>query len=443
MDSKHDDSVEELMTVNNLNYDYPDETVVAKSRSLVKSSFNKTTYSAPNEKATCYLSYGDAYIDPSNSYLMLDLSVADNTESIATTGGTEKVELLHGSALNIFDSIVLTSRSGEQIERVVHPNVRQYHMLPWSNEIDYQSYNYSSFDFWIRNASQGSGTDYNSAANTDNRTLCIPLSELGLGCFKPDGNKLLPAKLLAGMRIDIAFADNWFAFTHTNDASAKSNTYSVSNLSFVLDSVVLGDAVLHALNKQAASKMGIPLKWKSWDLTQNSVSSGTSINVSAKNALSLATKACVILCETRASNADKSTKNQLNALLEKWDSQQFRYGSHFYPHQKLTQSATNSEKEFYMNNQYVQNNMAKKLNSVRWVDFRTTATSSDATFYSKPAMCSLESSHLGDLTGVPISSGRSLDFNGTIASAKSFDIYFFVEYIVRCNIYSTKIVVTE
>jgi hypothetical protein len=426
--------LEGLLSINNLDYQHPSQSVVAKGRSLIKSNFNKTKYVLPLETATCYLSYGDAYVDPSMSYLMFNIRVTNDTESLP--GGT--AQTLFGSALNIIDTISLTGRSGTQIERVSGIGLMKYHTIPWENTLDKIDRPMSAFQHSYLGTTQA---EYNDVKNTDNQTVCIPLSELGLGCFKPDGGKLLPSKITAGMRVDITFNDNWTSFVHNADASGKANTYSVENLAFVMDSVVLSDPVLHAMNKQASSKQGIPLTWKSTDLTQNTVTTGKDIHVSAKNALSLVTRAMVVLVKTSATNADKTTDNRLNSLQDKWTSQQFRYGSHFYPNQKLTQSSCGSEIEFYQNGLYVTKGVHGNL-STSFADFKQSVVAQD-TYCSKPAWVSLESNHLADLPGVPTSSGRSLDFDGSIATASSFDVNFFVEYVTRCNIFSSKIVVTE
>lgn len=423
------DFIDDVMEFNGLDYQPTDQRVLAKSRTLIRSAFTKTSYSAPNEKATCYLSYGDAMIDPYNSYLMFDITLTDSTH----TNTNETVTSQNGSALNIIDNINLRSRSGENIERAMNINIRQYHMLRWDNTFDYRDSIQSTFH------AKGD-VDYNNTKNSNNRTVCIPLSELGLGVFRPDRGVLLPAKLIAGMTVDIQFADNWTAFTHPNDASGKANSYIVSNMAFVLDSVVVSDQVLHLLNKQASSEEGLSLSWKSWAVQHNTLTAGTSVDVSFRSALSDALRGFVVLTDTTtpATDALKTTVNRMNSKAVDWTASQFKYGNNYYPLAQTTKSATGSSMEAYMQALY---GFGVRAHGKCGVPYSTFIEANATNLRSTPAVVNLEASKTEDSVGVAVSSGRSIDFSGTVSASTTCDIYFFVEHLVKCKIFSTKIVI--
>lgn len=414
-----------LMALNNLDYNQADETVLVIHRSLVSTNFSKTSYKARTENATCFLNYGGTYIDPLRGYLMMDITVKDNVES--ATAATLKCSF--GSALNCIDEITLTTRNGLTVERVQKPNIRQFHVIPWTKGTN-QVNRYSSFQYELGSTNT---FDYSDAVATNNHTVCIPLTELGLGIFNNVGNKLLPPKLMSGMKIEISFADNWFAFQHSADGSAKTNDYTINNMKMVMDSVNINHGVRHILNMQASSKQGMPLRWKSWDLTQSSVVGGTAVNISHRYPRSLATKGIVILTRTPDDAKSQTTDNQLISHQTKWVDQQFRYADKYYPHAKLTQSASGSEMEFYMNT--LQNIADGYDTSVHFGQFDD-SVENQTVFCSKPAAVNLENVREADLNGVAVSSGKSLDFNGTVAVSSNFNVWFFVEYMVQCHVFS-------
>lgn len=421
--------IEDLLELNNLDYKPVDQRVLAKSRTLIKSVFNKTSYSAPSERATCYFSYGDSMIDPYNSYLKLEIGLSADVETVTTAA----VTAAHGSALNIIDNILLRSRSGENIERSMNINVREYHLKKWRMNFDERDVVGSAYQL-------ETNSDYNDGNAAYIGTFCIPLSELGLGLFRPERGVLLPAKLVAGMMAEITFSDNWTAFTHPASAAAKSNTFTVSNLAFVLDSVVMSDQVNHLMNQQSASKMGLNLSWKTWAVQHSTITSSSNVDVSFRSAVSDALRGVVLLVDktTPASAALKTTVNRMNSMAVNWTGQQFKYGNQYYPLAQTVLSGTSSPMEGYIQALYGFDVLKSRKCGVKFSDFeQATATS----MRSSPVVVNLQPSSSNDASGQIISSGRALDFTGTLASATTGDVYFFVQHLVKCKVFSSKIVI--
>lgn len=106
-----------LVSLNRLDYTLQPDLSVCVNRSYKKHFFQQQSYS-PQQRAICILNSGAEYVDPQNSYLQFQVN---NTSTGVTTGGVD-FTLGVGSAVNFIRRIVITSRSGDELERIERVN---------------------------------------------------------------------------------------------------------------------------------------------------------------------------------------------------------------------------------------------------------------------------------------------------------------------------------
>lgn len=450
-----DSEMSSLMEWNNLDYPEFEDAVVAKHRSLIKSDFNKTNYTAPTQTASVFLNFSDGYVDPDNSWLQFELVLAG--DQIAADGtGKSAVSFGKGSALNLIKSVVMTSRSGQEICRQDKNNFYQYRKIKWTH----------SFTDYSRKLSGMANNQEDVSSATVDKVFCIPLKYL-LGCFNPHDNVLLPNKLIAGARIDIEFEEQLVALCHeTATALPVKTTYTIKDPAIFLDTVNLSDNVLDRLNKRSAmmgknkgDMGGLPISWDTYDYVGGALSNITvggqnSVHLSAKKALSKAKMAHVALCKSNFSGVQQAQVDNMNGYIGYWDEYQFRLGNDYYP-KIAVKGGSATQKENFMNCQYSFSNLKGKPHDIPYGDFHTvgatvsTVAPSDVTHIQSYAVaaCNLESGQIGNLGGKLLSNGRSLDFNGKAVPKgvgdTSLDVYYFVDYAVRCRVFPSKISITE
>ena len=96
-----------LVSLNGLDYVLQPDLSVAVARKHVTNYAQQPGYS-PGQKISIIMNSGSQYIDPQNSFLKLTV------ENTTDAGGTFGL----GSACNLFKRIVISSRSGDEVERV-------------------------------------------------------------------------------------------------------------------------------------------------------------------------------------------------------------------------------------------------------------------------------------------------------------------------------------
>jgi hypothetical protein len=316
-----------LMMVNNLNYNLPSNLSVVVRRALIKSYFNKTTYTN-NETATVILNGGDLYCDGLNSYITFKLGIdmsatVDNTVSRPTFG--------NGSACNIFRSITATTASGTEIERVENVSCLRRIVDNYDCSLDWfdtfgsvMGYPYSSFtsaNGGLAPSAIGVGYDYKTTAPTAPetntiKTFVIPLNRI-LGLF--NSRKLLPSLVASGLRLDFRFNDYNEVFYDDGSAPVASTSYTITDPSIMLDSYQLSDAVLKELNMIAA-KNSLEVVYESWDHTRDNVAS-SNFNVDSKKAVS---RAQGVFAITRL-DADVNSLTKDSCSPEAWAVDNYQY----------------------------------------------------------------------------------------------------------------------
>ena len=278
-----------LVSLNQLDYVLQPDLSVATSRNMKRHYFQQTTY-APNNDAICILNSGADYIDPQHSYLHL---------KIKNAGAAVTHALGAGSACNFIQRVVLTTRSGDELERVEDVNKLAAVLARYTKSPDWFSTSgtmcgYSGYydaeaafaGITAPDAKQRTTNGYLIAPSTS-ADFVIPLGEL-FGLFR-SFDRLLPSMLCSGLRFEIHFADVKDAGYNTYTTTPVDLNWSVEEISIMADSYQLTDSIQRVLNEEASIK-GLELVFTSWyhnskDLT---TAANGEVNIELRKAVSRA-----------------------------------------------------------------------------------------------------------------------------------------------------------
>jgi len=236
-----------LISLNNLDYQLPPDLSIVTSRTMMEHHFHTNQYT-PGQRMVCLLNSGAGYIDPQNSYLTFQLRVTHPEDARVGWGA--------GSAVNLFKTVQIVSRSGDEIERFedVYRVARDMDymqrspawfrtvgaMIGYNDRVSPDNYIHGgrtiviheatptptpgTTDSWVTDLNAPKGTVYNwvTYANNDSlngqignrvgagapvnhrlttREVLVPLS--CISNFFRTTDKLIPAALASGLRIEI------------------------------------------------------------------------------------------------------------------------------------------------------------------------------------------------------------------------------------------------
>jgi hypothetical protein len=190
-----------IIEINDLVYKLESDLSVAINRTHKNNFFQQTSYDQ-SQTSTCIFNSGADYIDPRRSFLSLTLNLPPTPVTSVPTDPASITFISAylgptGSILNFIDSVVVTTRSGDELSRVNDYGQLMYTYIPWTFGLD-----------WARTIGQeiglggyigGSNTNGNSSANR-RHTFQIPLYLLSP--FFTYG-RLLPSMVMSGLKIEI------------------------------------------------------------------------------------------------------------------------------------------------------------------------------------------------------------------------------------------------
>jgi hypothetical protein len=281
-----------LIAVNDLTYVLEPDLSVASNKTHKTHHFQSSNYTS-SQRAICILNSGADYIDTRRSWLQFDVNYSTptpelRTDHMAVNNAVDNVGTstyqntahadttthgsfgTHGSVCNLIKSIVISTRSGDELCHLDDFNLLQHMLVPlhYGHEWTEGPGALMGFGSGVAN----SGTE--NVAST--RRFAIPMYILaplfGYG-------RLMPSMLMSGMRIEIEWAPAKTAFQcikntvfdihgrvlGTNVDATFSGTdgtfrcverevvYTVSDPQFVLSSVQLSDSIQRALNELSAT----------------------------------------------------------------------------------------------------------------------------------------------------------------------------------------------
>lgn len=434
--------ISSVMNASSLDYRSCLDMDIFVSRKHVRSDFASEKYST-NQTATLYINQSDAFINPESSYLIFRYHM----EPADVTGLAGEMLPL---ATNIINTITITSKSGQQIERVENVAELNAHMQKWQHGKEYLKNNlscmyhskttagplfYTASDDYKRVVA---GIDKKEAekdhADSKESVYAIPLKYL-LGVFNNKKRSLLPHILLSGARVDVTF--NNPSKSHIFSGTVTKDIGYVSKMSFVLDTLQLNDGVLSAVNKMASTGDGLELCFDSWDSSTAIHKQVDIVNLSFNKALSKANHAFVVAIPNKTL-AENCIADSFLTSPKKIIAQKYRLGSLFLPAQELVSDNPESTMEHYMNALYVMENLRGTDCAISYKDFNEGY---------QIGACTLERNQNADVKGQLLSNGRSLEahikYAAQFESPSDTTTYFFVNYTKLLQCYVNKVLVGE
>jgi len=308
-----------MLAVNDLNYVLAPDLAVSVNNTYKNHFFQSENYTN-NQRGICILNSGADYGDTRHSTLNFIVKIAS---TVGTAGFFGK----HGSALNVIRSLVISSRSGDEICRITDLN----HLSAMQNGFRFSSNLVSTVGAGMGYGGVVQGT----GAQHEQTQFSIPL--YCLSDFFGYG-RLMPAMVLAGMRIEIEWENPSIAFQHiltdTSGAPVANSitSYEIINPYISLRSVQLTDGTQRALNEMSAVN-GLEIVYCDYERTESVLGSTNRLNVEVRKAASRALKSILSVREkqTSPSIVDSFATEEFN--FTRW---QWQLGSLYFPQQPVS-----------------------------------------------------------------------------------------------------------
>lgn len=455
-----------IIALNKLDYTLDPDLSVCVSRAYKRHNFQRSNYTpgTSGQRGICILNSGADYIDPSTSYLRFKVT---NTSLFRASFGRL------GSAASCIKNIIITSRSGEELERIESSHIltqmldHYQHDANWFNTVGQaagywpvsevgnrvnnaedpiaiaggyavNSYSDAGPNFDVDNINSLVGTTgqetftrphivaSTAAGLSENdwvgREVCIPLA-----CLSPlfrSYDRLLPSHLMSGARIEITWSETRVALVAQQDGAADGLlSHTIDDPRIVLDSYTLTDSVQRALNEVAATS-GLEIPFKSYYHTQQPITSDR-LDIEVRKAVSRALSVHTVIVPNETNL--KYNVQEIQAM--NWDvtSYQTRVGSLYFPQQPITDAKPmNTVGQCYLHTQRAfgklnQPNAPNRVSLQGYASFGVTNISTSEQALGMCVLsCDLERSTTQKLSGIPVNSSRVVEvnvkFSGTSAS---------------------------
>lgn len=421
-----------LLSWNNLVYTMPITNSVASARNLKLYPSDQQVY---NDRDTIIFTVqsGAQFVDWSKSFLNFELKVQSTDPSFDTTAFVKEVCWgRYGSVFNLISSVVVTSRSGVELQRI--ENFSRYRSLKdWTNKDTTWFDNIGSTAGY---KSYGTDVTKNTLGAIREGVLAysIPASLLG-GIF--DTDQLMPSNIAAGLRIEIRLSSlynalNWKTGNADNPVGLS---FQISKAGLFLDTTLLNDAAMREIRSNSATN-GLEFVYSQVYSQKELMNGSTTGNMVVSKAVSRALGAFGGLYE-----ADRELLKIDNTLLQSLSSsdtsqypkmtyQQWRLGSQYYPHQPITNFAAQYSNMLYCS-EFSDNSKRPALSLTQHMqDFGVIS----ATF---------EKSALLRYSGVSINNSRTLSAAVQYMSVtQTNELVVFLEYVSISKAFLNNIVVS-
>ena len=404
-----------VLNMNQLSYRMPPDLSVAVSRTVTTQHFANQS-AAPGSSSTAIWNTGASYINAKETLLIFDLK---NTSSVKQWFG------LHGgSAANLINRLVISSRSGQVLEKIDRCNQLCTINALYRHDKDWASSTGSLFGMvpTITDLDWGSG---------ETIRVCIPLSFLSP--MMSSIESLLPSQLCSGLRFEVTWETSATALVSGADADVLG--YSVSNMRFATEAYLLSDLVMRSLNSQAAEAgLEIVCTTAHNNMTSRATSLlTTDVGKSVSRALSFCYKERAIVASVGTSTTSKfrSIKQDAASYVTEF---QARVGSMYYPQSSIRTDASMMARGSCPELMSTSLRCYNKLNPQDRIACQVT----DKTFRDGDmAICQdLERSNVQRLSGIPLSQSRTLSitasYQETTTSQTDVDIFLYFVELIRC-----------
>ena len=396
------------LLVNNLIYRQPQQLSLAVNRTLKRQQFQRSSYEA-GETAIIDWNTGSDSVTAPNSYLVF---------TVKLTGTDPKANFGVGSAINLFDRITITSKSGTDLDRIDKLNLLRAKQLRHRNSQDWIDHYATA----IGMGSTGLASSDPDILNATGTKFVIPLNLLS-GFFNPTGGHLIPPQIAAGLEISLRFADFRTALVQK---TGTVEGYRISGISMMTDCVTLSDDTQKSLNFESAQS-GLEFTYPRYH-TATSVVSSTAINVQvAKSVAQASTLTATLVRQSDILKVEADSLRSVPWLITSWSA---RLGNLYFPNEALTDDATDGLESYFITQTV--NDKAKYShaeNAVSIADFKDGFG---------VIMASFERDQSLNLSGCPVNNSRQIELSATLDSFTdgNREITVFLEYscVAKCYI---------
>jgi hypothetical protein len=402
---------ETLITLNDLTYKMFINANCVKRRNLKPMYCQRSEYLINGSSNMIFdIQTGEEFVDWKNSWLTF------------TVRSSQDYKLNHGSAMNFINTLIVSSRSGEQLMYVRNINLFKIFHDRLTKSENWFKHQGKAMGYFILN---GDGT-YKAEAKNADHTYSIPMSEFE-GVFNT--HRLMPAYLSQGLRIELQIENYATAVQGTAATDAV-----IKNATMFLDCYELSDNVQHKLNIMSAEN-GLEFYYE--DIFNTSIkSSETEVNIDIKKAVGMALNIITIPRLTaNISNAATESLVAESSTAFPLNSYQTRFGGNYLPHQPAR-----NVNDMYMNTLYSYRRIFGGDCNVSFDEYKST----DAAATDK-GMCAvstlLETSNLNSYTGAQLNTSRQVTITVGFTSGKARTIDTFLTYVRVCRVFLNNVVI--
>lgn len=480
-----EDSMDDLLNWNNLTYTMPVTNSVVTTRNLKAYRADQNSYDiSSGQQILVTMQSGQQFVDWSNSFLEFDLELkglgsAKSESSTASilgffwappiqgstlnTATTYELTGHGGSVLNLIERIVVTSRSGVELQRIedfnklhaLHTTIKKSKL--WKKtvgrSIQLPPYHYTS--------RQVNDTDKAHTLNTRNGEITVGAKSvhysIPMECFMGlfDTKQLCPSMIASGLRIEFYLTGVEQALTVVEKAATSglicppggaisdipaTAEFKIKNLQILTDTVTLNDAAMKQLNMTSAQN-GLEYVYNG-HFTQRYIANTSSVEIQCSKAVSRALFASAVhYLEPKAWIRFHMVGRPGNAVT--WEKHQWRLGSQYFPHQPIETKSRDDYSKLFYNVLYATDTLNKNMQ----IDYQFQRDVLDISA-PLPVVATFERSNLLRFSGVPINNSRTLSLSADITATSSGaatdkgTILLFLEYVMLSKAFLNNIVVS-
>ena len=405
----NDTSISMVLGINALSYQTPPDLSVVVSRADCNQFFQGSSFS-PSSSGNCIWNTGSSYIDPKETYLILDVR-NDSTDPGITSPWFGK-DL---TACNLINRLTISSRSGVIIEQIANVNV----LAAIRQKYEISSKDLAELSMAGARSDQPADTWW---PKTTSKRFSIPMTLLSP--WFASVNMLLPSSLASGLKFEFLFESSSNALVTGTASQAPS--YLIIGARMLTSNYTLSDVVQRNLNQSAASS-GLEIISSTY-FSQSGSRSTNVVNLDVSKSVSRALSAFYVE-KLGTSSVDYRSSKLVSSPITSGDyvtESQWRVGSLYFPQSSVRTIEDGSEPS------------AVDLYIMALQSFgRKGCVTTLDRFMSDSAILgvSLERSTVTELAGIPLSNSRMLSLNvswNTAASARKYNVFLKHAVLIRC-----------
>ena len=409
-EKSNDTSISMVLGINALSYSMPPDLSVVVSRADCNQFFQGSSFS-PSSSGSCIWNTGSSYIDPKETYLILDVKNENDIVSSNTWFGKDL------TACNLINRLTISSRSGVIIEQIANVNVLA--AIRAKYEISSKDQAELSMAGALPAYPTGSGVSEWWPRKKIKR-FSIPMTLLSP--WFGSVNMLLPSSLASGLKFEFLFESALNALVA--GSSGHIPVYSIVGARMLTSNYTLSDVVQRNLNQSAASS-GLEIISSTY-FSQSGSRSTNVVNLDVSKSVSRALSAFYIEKLDAADSTDSKLVSSPIVPTDYITECQWRVGSLYFPQSSVRTTEDGWEPS------------AVDLYIMALQSFgRKGCVTTLDRFMSDSAILgvSLERSTVTELAGIPLSNSRMLSLNvswNSAPSARKYNVFLKHAVLIRC-----------